>query len=137
MDGPVVKWRDLDRFLVYTGMRLDDGTPARRADEMPRPEKPFRLELPFPNLWQNWISDKVHVVAAFTPLDEEDTVLYLRFYQSTMRTTVLRSVVHRLELVFNTVVAHQDRRVVVTQRPPRSFLRMGEKVIPGDSPVVG
>jgi hypothetical protein len=36
----------------------------------------------------------------------------------------------------NTFVAHQDRRVVVTQRPLRSDLKIGEKLIPGDAPVI-
>ena len=136
MDGPWVEWQDPDRFLIYTGMRLDDGTPARRADEMPKPERQFHLEFLFPNLWQNWINTKVRVVAAFAPVDDENTVLYLRFYQNVVRTPLARGVVNRLAMVFNTAVAHQDRRVVVTQRPSRSDLRMGEKLIPGDSPVI-
>ncbi len=48
---------------------------------MDPPDKPFHLEFIFPNLWQNWISDKVRVVAAFAPVDDENTMLYLRFYQ--------------------------------------------------------
>jgi phenylpropionate dioxygenase-like ring-hydroxylating dioxygenase large terminal subunit len=136
MDGPWVEWQDPDRFFVYTAMRLEDGTPARRAEEMARPEKPFHLEFIFPNLWQNWISPKVRVVAAFAPVDEENTVLYLRFYQNFMRTPAVRSLINRSAMIFNTVVARQDRRVVVTQRPMPSSLRMGEKLIPGDGPII-
>ncbi|MFZ2097660.1 MAG: hypothetical protein WAV05_13590 [Anaerolineales bacterium] len=36
----------------------------------------------------------------------------------------------------NIYIERQDRRVVVTQRPYRSELRMGEKLIPGDAPVI-
>ena len=136
IDGPWVDWQDPDRFFVRTSMRPDDGAPARRADEVAAPDKPFHLEFIFPNLWQNWISDKVRVVVAFAPVDDENTVMYLRFYQNFMRTPGLRNVVNRLSMIFNTVVAHQDRRVVVTQRPMRSDLRMGEKLIPGDGPVI-
>ncbi len=136
IDGPWVEWQDPDRFFVRTSMRLDDGTPARRADEMAAPDKPFHLDFIFPNLWQNWISAKVRVVVAFAPVDDENTVMYLRFYQNFMRTPVLRSLINRSAMIFNTIVAHQDRRVVQTQRPVRSDLRMGEKLIPGDSPVI-
>ncbi len=86
MDGPWVQWQDPDRFFVRTGMREDDGTPARSAKETPPPDKPYHLEFLFPNLWQNWISEKVRVVAAFAPVDDEHTVLYLRFYQNFVRT---------------------------------------------------
>ncbi len=136
MDGPWVEWQDPDRFFVCTGMRPEDGTPARSAKEMPPPDKPFHLEFIFPNLWQNWISDKVRVVAAFAPVDEENTVLYLRFYQNFMRTPGVRNLINWSAMIFNTIVAHQDRRVVVTQRPTRSDLRIGEKLIPGDAPVI-
>jgi phenylpropionate dioxygenase-like ring-hydroxylating dioxygenase large terminal subunit len=136
MDGPWVEWQDPDRFFVYTWMRLEDGTPARRADEMAQPDKPFHLEFIFPNLWQNWIGPKVRVVAVFAPVDDENTVLYLRFYQSFMRTPGVRSLINRSAMIFNTIVAHQDRRVVVTQRPKPSSLRMGEKLIAGDGPII-
>ena len=36
----------------------------------------------------------------------------------------------------NIFIGRQDRRVVVTQSPFRSELRMGEKLIPGDAPVI-
>jgi phenylpropionate dioxygenase-like ring-hydroxylating dioxygenase large terminal subunit len=136
MDGPWVEWQDPDRFFVYTSMRLEDGTPARRANEMPRPAKAFHLEFIYPNLWQNWISDKVRVVVAFTPVDDENTVMYLRFYQKFMRTPVLRGLINQSAMFFDAIVAHQDRRVVVTQRPKRSDLRIGEKLIPGDGPII-
>jgi hypothetical protein len=37
---------------------------------------------------------------------------------------------------FNVAVAHQDRRVVETHQPQRPGLRIGEKMIPGDRPIV-
>ena len=117
-------------------MRLEDGTPARSAKEMAPPDKPYHLEFIFPNLWPNWISAKVRVVAAFAPMDDEHTVLYIRFYQNFMRTPGVRNLINWPAMIFNTVVAHQDRRVVVTQRPVRSDPKIGEKLIPGDAPII-
>jgi hypothetical protein len=37
---------------------------------------------------------------------------------------------------FNLRIAHQDRRVVVTQEPKASGLTIGEKLIQGDRPIV-
>ena len=71
IDGPWVEWQDPDRFFVYTWMRQEDGTPARAQTRWRRPDKPFHLDFIFPNLWQNWISDKVRVVVAFAPVDDE------------------------------------------------------------------
>jgi phenylpropionate dioxygenase-like ring-hydroxylating dioxygenase large terminal subunit len=135
-DGPWVEWCDPDRFLVFTQMRDDDGTPARRAADVPRPDKAFHLDFIFPNQWQNWISEKVRVFVAFAPIDEGHTMLYLRFYQRFLGTPVLRDVVNRLAMPMNAYIAHQDRRVVQTQRPLRSDLRGGEKMIPGDGPII-
>jgi hypothetical protein len=37
---------------------------------------------------------------------------------------------------FNLRIAHQDRRVVVTQRPKASGLTIGERLVQGDRPIV-
>ena len=117
-------------------MRREDSTPALSAKEMAPPDKPYHLEFIFPNLWQNWISAKVRVVAAFAPVDDANTVLYLRCYQNFMRAPGVRNLINWSAMIFDTVVAHQDRRVVVTQRPVRSDLKIGEKLIPGDAPII-
>jgi phenylpropionate dioxygenase-like ring-hydroxylating dioxygenase large terminal subunit len=137
IDGPWVEWQDPDRFFIFVLNRQDDGMLARRSDALARPDNPFHLDFIFPNLWQNHISPDVRAVIAFAPVDDENTMMYLRFYQKFVRTPVLREAFNWLALPFNVYVAHQDRRVVQTQRPQRSDLRMGEKLIPGDGPIIG
>lgn len=137
VDGPAIEWVDEDRFYVYVYNRTDDGTPPRKADEVSIPHPSgFRLEFIFPNLWQNRISDDVRIVAGFVPVDEEHTLLYLRFYQRFLRLPWVRDVVNWAAMPFNLVVAHQDRRVVETHQPQPSGLRIGEKMIQGDRPIV-
>jgi len=136
VDGPVVKWDGDDKFYVYVFNRVDDGTPPRKPEEIPNPERGFRLEFIFPNLWQNYIADQTRVVAAFVPVDEAHTILYLRFYQNVMRLPLLRELFNRLAMPFNQYIAHQDRRVVTTQQPKPSALRIGEQLIQGDRPIV-
>lgn len=136
VDGPVVKWLDENRMRVYVFNRQDDGTPPKKASELDIEGRGFWLEFVFPNLWQNHISEDVRVVAAFAPVDEEHSVLYLRFYQRFMRVPLLREALNWMSMWFNLVVAHQDRRVVVTQIPKPSGLRIGEQLIPGDGPIV-
>jgi phenylpropionate dioxygenase-like ring-hydroxylating dioxygenase large terminal subunit len=136
VDGPWVVWKDPDRFWVIPQTRADDGRPPLKAAETPAPDKPFHLDFIFPNLWQNHISPDLRVVIAFAPVDDENTVLYLHSYQRFMKIPVLRGIVNALNVPVNIFIAHQDRRVVETQRPMRSDLRMGEKLIAGDAPII-
>ena len=137
VDGPGLEWVDEDMFYVYPYNRADDGTPARRPDEVPIPHPSgFCLEFIFPNLWQNRISDEVRILAAFVPVDQEHTLLYLRFCQCFLNLPVLRDLVTWASMPFNVWVAHQDRRVVETHQPQPSGLRIGEKMIQGDGPII-
>jgi phenylpropionate dioxygenase-like ring-hydroxylating dioxygenase large terminal subunit len=137
VDGPGVKWLSDDMFHVYPQNRLDDGSPPLKPSEIDlQGEQRFKLEFIFPNLWQNYISEKVRVVAAFVPVDVEHTLLYLRFYQGFLTVPLLRSLVNRLAMIFNLYVAHQDRRVVETHQPQPSALRIGEQLISGDYPII-
>jgi hypothetical protein len=75
-------------------------------------------------------------VGAFVPVDKERTFLYLRYYQKFIQLPVLREVVAWLSMPLNRLIAHQDRRVVVTHQPQASGLRIGEKLIQGDRPIL-
>ena len=136
VDGPIVKWDGEDMFYLYVFNRSDDGTPPRKPDELSKSESQVYLEFIFPNLWQNHIDEDVRVVAAFVPVDEEHTILYLRFYQRFLPVPVLGDLVAWAAMPFNLIVAHQDRRVVETQVPKASGFRIGEKLAQGDHPIV-
>ena len=136
VDGPVTRWVGDDMFYVYVRSRVDDGTPPLKPEEVDVSQSQVYLEFIFPNLWQNHISDDVRVVAAFVPVDEAHTLLYLRFYQKFLRVPLLRDLVNRAAMPFNLLVAHQDRRVVQTQVPKASGLAIGEKLVQGDQPIV-
>jgi hypothetical protein len=49
---------------------------------------------------------------------------------------LLRNLVAWASLPFNRRVLHEDRRLVETHQPQPSGLRIGEKMIQGDRPVV-
>jgi hypothetical protein len=69
-------------------------------------------------------------------VDEEKTILYLRFYQSFLRTPVLGPLITQLSLPYNIYIVHQDRRVVESELPKRTTLKMGEKLVQADRPIV-
>jgi len=138
VDGPFFQWQDGNMFYVFVHNRLDDGTVPLKPEQMPTPDpiKDFKLEFIFPNLWQNYISEKVRILVAFVPVDHENTILYLRFYQKFMRVPVLRDLVARLSAPFNLIITHQDRKVVVTQEPKASGLQIGEQLFQADRPII-
>jgi phenylpropionate dioxygenase-like ring-hydroxylating dioxygenase large terminal subunit len=136
VDGPLVEWQDEDRFKVYVFNRLDDGSRPLKPKELSRPVVPFHLDFIFPNLWQNHISENVRVMVAFAPVDNEHTLLYLRFYQNFLRVPLVSDLVTRLAMPYNVRIAHQDRVVVETQQPKRPMLKMGEKLVQADHPIV-
>jgi phenylpropionate dioxygenase-like ring-hydroxylating dioxygenase large terminal subunit len=134
VNGPVVEWRGADRFFVRVFNEVDRGQRPRKAEEIEPPYPAFHLDFIFPNLWQNWIAEKVRVGAAFVPVDAEHTLLYLRFYQKFLPGP-LGKLAARLAMPANLAIAHQDRRVVQTQAPKPSGLRIGENLVPGDGPI--
>ena len=137
VDGPVVEWKNDQKFYVYVFNRSENGNPPLKPRELaPLSQTSFHLEFIFPNLWQNFISENVRVLAAFVPVDLEHTLLYLRFYQNFMPLPILGKLVARLSMPSNVYIAHEDRRVVVTQTPKASGLKIGEVLIQGDLPII-
>jgi phenylpropionate dioxygenase-like ring-hydroxylating dioxygenase large terminal subunit len=137
VDGPGLM-RAEEGFFVYVYNRPDDGSPRRTSEEVPvpDPDSDFRLEFRFPNLWENRVGEKVRIVAAFVPIDDATTILYLRFCQSFMRLPILKGLVGFFGKRTNLVIAHQDRRVVETQIPVADGTGAGENLFPGDLPIM-
>ncbi|MBN1147400.1 MAG: Rieske 2Fe-2S domain-containing protein [Anaerolineales bacterium] len=137
VDGPVVEWKGDKMLYTYVFNRVDDGTAPRKSSELsPKSASSVHLEFIFPNLWQNYISEKVRILAAFVPVDDEHAILYLRFYQKFMRLLLLGRLIARLAMPVNLYIAHKDRRVVITQQPKASGLKIGEILIQGDLPII-
>ncbi|MDA3846913.1 MAG: aromatic ring-hydroxylating dioxygenase subunit alpha [Vallitaleaceae bacterium] len=136
INGPVVKWQD-NRMTFYVDNVFDDGqTKALKADQIENYESLFKLDFQMPNTWQNYIDEKVRVFAVFAPIDEENTKIYLRFYQKFLPVPIIGGMITSISNIFNRVILHQDRRVVLTQVPKKTELAMGENLIPGDLPII-
>jgi phenylpropionate dioxygenase-like ring-hydroxylating dioxygenase large terminal subunit len=135
VDGPVSTLED-DVLRLWVYNRRDDGTPPRRADEIPVPTREPMLYFRFPNIWQNNIAPDYRIVVAFAPVDDEHTILYLRVYQRFVRIPILRSLVNLLNILASIYITWQDKTVVETQRPLRTDLRIGEHPIQGDNPII-
>ena len=135
VDGPLVQLEgDLMNIWVYN--RLDDGTPSRKADELPAPTRHPFLQFRFPNTWHNWISDDVRITIAFVPVDDENGIMYGRFYQRFMRVPLLRELVNLSGRWSSELIANQDRVIVSNQWPKKTDLKMGEKIMQCDRAIL-
>ncbi len=94
------------------------------------------LKFLFPNIWMNHITDKLKVIIYFAPVDDENTILYIRFYSRVAGFKPLDGLTAFLGKFGNRIVERQDKRVVVTQRPKASAYRSQEKLLAGDGPVI-
>lgn len=135
-DGPLTD-TDEKSLQIWVYNRVDDGnSTAKRPGELPKPTRKPQLMFKFPHLWMNRISEDMRITVFFTPVDDENTIMYLRYYQRFVRLPLLRYLVAFLVNVSSIVILNQDKRVVITQRPKKSGLRIGEKPIPADKPII-
>jgi len=124
-----------DMISVWFDNEVEQGQTPLKPNEMPPTEKHPQIQFRFPNIWHNWLGDTFHLFLGFAPIDDENTKLYLRTYHA-VKTPIVRQIFDFFGNLGNIFIERQDRRVVVTQRPFRTELRMGEKLIPGDAPVI-
>jgi phenylpropionate dioxygenase-like ring-hydroxylating dioxygenase large terminal subunit len=135
-DGPLTVFNK-DTLEIWVYSHVDDGiTKAKRSSEIPAPSRPPFLKFRFPHLWMNRISNDLRITVFFTPIDEENCIIYLRNYQRFVKFPVLRTLVAEMLNPVNKYILYQDKRVVLSQRPKKSGLRIGEKLIPADKPII-
>jgi phenylpropionate dioxygenase-like ring-hydroxylating dioxygenase large terminal subunit len=136
VNGPVVI-RENELLTFYVDNIVDDGkTTPLKPDEIPDYEKLFHLSFHYPNIWQNFISDKMRVFAAFVPVDEENSIVYVRNYQSIIKLPILKEIFNFASRILNLIILRQDKRVVTTQLPVKSENKMDERLIMGDRPII-
>ena len=136
VNGPVVK-REGELITFYVNNVKDDGkTTPLKPDEIPDYEKLFHLQFHYPNIWQNFISDKIRAFAAFVPVDDENTIVYIRYYQRMIKIPVLKELFNYIGKISSIIILRQDKRVVLTQLPKKSELKMDERLIMGDKPII-
>ncbi|MFH1319994.1 MAG: aromatic ring-hydroxylating dioxygenase subunit alpha [Bacteroidota bacterium] len=136
VNGPVVK-RVNELITFYVNNIKDDGkTVPLKPDEIVDHEKFLQLQFHYPNIWQNRISGKIRAFAAFVPVDEENSVIYIRYYQNLISIPILKALFNFIGKISSIIILRQDKRVVITQLPKKTKLRMDERLIAGDNPII-
>jgi phenylpropionate dioxygenase-like ring-hydroxylating dioxygenase large terminal subunit len=138
-DGPVSKLNPETNSLdVWYTNHKENGTQSILPNDMPEPDTPSFLEFRFPNLWQLKLSTKGRIFVAFVPVDEENTMLYMRFYQKFIKIPIFNKFIAKVSAKSSTIILHQDRRVVQTQIPKKTEYKMDipDNLFPADYPIV-
>lgn len=136
VDGPLVKL-DEGVLKLWVFNRQDDGSPVLKSEQIPEPAWEPLLIFIFPNLWQNRLSKGNRILIAFVPVDEENGILYGRYYQDQVRIPLLRELVNWFGVLGSIVIANQDKNVVSHVLPKKSRLKkMGQILLPGDAAIL-
>lgn len=133
INGPKVLWEN-GVLTTSANNEVDEGQKPKRPEECVI--KPTFLSFKYPNIWLNHISPKIKVMIYFAPVDDENTILYIRFYNKITPFAPINHFIAWVGRYFNGVVERQDKVVVITQKPKASSLRSEECLLIGDGPIV-
>lgn len=133
INGPKVEFEN-GILTTSANNEVDNGqSPKAPADCVIRETN---LNFIFPNLWMNHISSRIKAIIYFAPVDDENTILYIRFYCKIARSRAVNSLIAFIGKYANKIIERQDKRVVVTQKPKASSYKSGEKLLVGDGPII-
>ena len=133
INGPKVIFEEPE-LVTSANNEVDQGQLPKKPAECVI--KSTYLRFCYPNLWTNHISDKLLVTIYFAPVDEENTILYLRFYTKITGLKPVDWLIAQVGKVMNRIIERQDKRVVITQKPKASAYKSNEKLLVGDGPII-
>ena len=133
-NGPKIVWLDDNTLQTSANNETDTGQLPKPAEECVI--KSTNLTFKFPNMWLNHVTDKIMIMAYFIPVDDENSIIALRFYNKITGVRLIDRVIAKIGSVANRIVERQDKRIVETQLPKASQLRMDENLVVADMPII-
>ena len=94
VNGPKVVFEN-DALITSANNEVDAGQKPKPPAECVI--KDTYLKFKFPNLWMNHISEKLKIIIYFAPVDDENTILYIRFYNRLTKNALLNRLIDRSE----------------------------------------
>ncbi len=136
VNGPYTTLEN-NKITVWASNQPDVGLPALKPTQLPKPEENIKpmLQFKFPNVWQLSPTPGLQVVNITVPIDDENTITYIRNYQSFVKVPGLRQFANWASNMFNRYALSEDYVVTRTQRPKKADLDIGEQFIPADRPI--
>ncbi len=133
-NGPKVVWLDDNTLQTSANNEKDEGQIPKGAEDCVI--KDTNLTFKFPNMWLNHVTDKIQILAYFIPVDDENSIIALRFYNKITKLKSINKFIAKLGSIANKIIERQDKRIVITQIPKASSLRMGENLVAADMPII-
>lgn len=93
----------------------------------------FHLEFLWPNVWQNYLYNQARILLAFVPIDENETLIYMRYYH---HIPIIGGIVRYLGLSYSKRILQEDHDVVIHQKPNYSTSTMNEVLLRQEKPIV-
>jgi phenylpropionate dioxygenase-like ring-hydroxylating dioxygenase large terminal subunit len=129
------------KVVLEDGVLITSANNEVDCGQTPKPPaecviKDTYLKFKFPNLWMNHISEKLKIIIYFAPVDDENTILYIRFYDKFTASPLINRLIAQVGKIMNRAIERQDKRVVITQKPKPSAYRSDEKLLTGDGPII-
>ncbi len=134
VNGPALELID-GAITLTANNSVDNGQLPKSAAECKINPK-MNLRFKFPNVWQNHITENIKVIIFFAPVDDENTIFYIRFYTNMFKLRAMNWLMAQVGKVMNRVIERQDKQYVETQIPKASALSCGENLLKGDSPII-
>ncbi|MDP9360606.1 MAG: Rieske 2Fe-2S domain-containing protein [Acidobacteriota bacterium] len=106
----------------------------RHRDEPDEKAVIFRMAFAPPNVMHVDLNRNIHLMQVATPIDDESTWMWVRYYQRFLQVPVIGRMVTRALLIGDWKIAQdmQDIPIFVTQRPAIPGLELGYKFIHAD-----
>ena len=133
INGPKVEFEN-NILRTSANNEVDTGQKPKPASECVI--KDTNLNFIFPNTWMNHITPKIKVIIYFAPVDDENTILYIRFYHKLTKIRIINRIIAFSGKYANKIIERQDKRVVITQKPKASSYKSSEKLLTGDTPII-
>lgn len=134
VNGPKFIWLDENTLLTGADNEVDFGQKPKISKNSKI--KNTNLTFKFPNQWLNTVSDKLKIMAYFVPVDEESTLLCIRFYNKITGIKAIDKIIAWFGKYANIIIEKQDKRVVETQKPKKSELKMNENLLQADMAII-
>lgn len=133
-NGPKVEFLDENNMIHSADNEVDHGQKPKSNKDAKIKET--YLHFRWPNVWVNHISDKLLITACFIPVDDENSIIALRFYNAFTGFAPLDKLIAKIGSAMNRVVQNQDKVIVETQLPKKTGLKIGENLVQADRPII-
>lgn len=134
INGPKVVWLDENTLQTSANNEKDAGQVPRGADECSI--NTTNLTFKYPNLWMNTINNKIRILAYFIPVNEDETIISIRFYNRITGLGLIDKIIAFAGNWADLIVERQDKRVVEKQIPTKTALRIDERLLMADKPII-